>query len=67
MVNEINSDEMHNEISSDGLLEKNGNQILLLVLGLWLCRHFVVVTQTMNSVTKTGGGVIFSPLLKPTE
>lgn len=32
MVNEINSDEMHNEISSDGLLEENGNQILLSVL-----------------------------------
>lgn len=34
MVNEINSDEMHNEISSDGLLEENGNQILLSVLQL---------------------------------
>lgn len=66
MVIEINSDKMHDKISSDNLLE-NDNLILCLVLVLVVSRHFAMVAQTRNLVMVAVGGVICILLLKCTE
>lgn len=62
-MNEITNNEIHGGISFDGFLR------MIISLNFshrtwWFCKHFVVVTQTMDSVTVANGGVICRPRSK---